>query len=150
MLGAYIALDWKRATEPTVEQAQFRFESLNEWHRSLPPPMQLSQLSIANPFTTTGHAKRSLLQLHILFLGLFIEPYRVCLVDIGKYRLDDPSREPDNLKDMEDIEEQCVSAARQSARVASLLQIDDLIRSHCWVSVYVNHSGHDIQADVYW
>jgi hypothetical protein len=27
------------------------------------------------------------LQLHMLFLGLLIEPYRDCLLDLGKFRL---------------------------------------------------------------
>jgi hypothetical protein len=97
--------------------------------------MQLNQLSIANPFAVTGHTKRSLLQLHMLFLGLFIEPYRTCLLDIGKYRLGDSSSRPQYVESLKEIEEQCVLAAHQSARVASLLQIDDLVRSHCWVVV---------------
>jgi hypothetical protein len=142
-LAAYIALDLKTATQPRVVQAQVRFESLNEWHRTLPPPMQLSRLSLADPFTMNWHTKRSLLQLHILFLGLFIEPYLTCLVDIGKSRLGDIPLDSEILETMKLVEEQCVLAARQSARVASLLQIDDLIRAHCWVSVYVNHSSGD-------
>jgi hypothetical protein len=97
--------------------------------------MQLSRLSLADPLATTWYTKRSLLQLHILFLGLFIEPYRALLVDLGKSRLRDPASKLVNLEIMKNIEMQCVSAARQSARVASLLQIDNLIRSHCWVSV---------------
>jgi hypothetical protein len=100
--------------------------------------MQLSRLSLADPLNMTWHTKRPLLQLHILFLGLFIEPYRACLVDLAKARLDDHIGQSDGLESMKDIEEQCILAARQSARVASLLQIDNLIRSHCWVSVYVN------------
>jgi len=99
--------------------------------------MQLSQLSLADPLTMNWHTKRSLLQLHILFLGLFIEPYRKCLTDLGRIRLSDTPCEPEDLELMKNIEEQCVLAARQSARVASLLQSDNLIRSHCWVSVYV-------------
>jgi hypothetical protein len=99
--------------------------------------MQLSRLSLADPFTLNWHTKRSLLQLHILFLGLFIEPYRNCLVDLGRIRLSDAPVEPQDLKVMKHIEEQCIMAARQSARVAALLQSDNLVRSHCWVSVYV-------------
>jgi hypothetical protein len=136
-LAAYIALDLKAATQPKIAQARVHFQSLNEWHRTLPPPMQLSRLSLADPLSMNWHTKRSLLQLHILFLGLFIEPYRKCLVDLGKIRLSDTPSEPEDLESMKDIEEQCVLAARQSARVASLLQSDNLIRSHCWVSVYV-------------
>jgi hypothetical protein len=97
--------------------------------------MQLSRLSLADPLDMNWHTKRSLLQLHILFLGLFIEPYRNCLVDLGKVRLDLEAIDPKELEKMKQIEEQCVLAARQSSRVASLLQSDDLIRSHCWVSV---------------
>ncbi|CAN9208256.1 unnamed protein product [Alternaria alternata] len=37
-LAAYIALDLKRATQPEVAQAAAHFASLNEWHRTLPPP----------------------------------------------------------------------------------------------------------------
>jgi hypothetical protein len=135
MLAAYITLDLNRAVRPNVEQVHFQMESLNQWHRTLPPPMQLNQLSIANPFQVTGYTKRSVLQLHILFLGLFTEPYRTCLVDIGKSRLDDPSSALQHINSMKTIEERCISAAQQSARVVSLLQIDDLVRSHCWVSV---------------
>jgi hypothetical protein len=97
--------------------------------------MQLSRLSLADPLTMTWYTKRPLLQLHILFLGLFIEPYRICLVDLGKSRLGEFSSQSADLETMSIVEKQCVSAARQSARVASLLQVDNLIRSHCWVSV---------------
>jgi hypothetical protein len=137
-LAAHIALDLKRATKPEVAQAAAHFESLNEWHRTLPPPMQLSHLSLADPFTIRWHTKRSLLQLHMLFLGLLIEPYRVCLLDLGKFRLSNTPMDSEDLDALKHVEEQCVLAARQSARVASLLQIDNLIRSHCWVSVYVD------------
>ena len=99
--------------------------------------MQLSRLSLADPLTVDWHTKRSLLQLHILFLGLFIEPYRDCLVDLGQFRMGKTSFEPGDLRGLKSVEEQCVLAARQSARVASLLQTNNLIRSHCWVSVYV-------------
>jgi hypothetical protein len=128
----------KKAIQPKVAQAAAHFESLNEWHRTLPPPMQLSRLCLADPLTITWHTKRSLLQLHILFLGLFIEPYRECLVDLGKFRLSNTSIDSEDLDALKHVEEQCVLAARQSARVASLLQTDSLIRSHCWVSVYVD------------
>jgi hypothetical protein len=100
--------------------------------------MQLSHLSLADPLTIRWHTKRSLLQLHILFLGLLIEPYRDCLLDLGKFRLSNTPIDSEDLDALKYVEEQCVLAARQSARVASLLQIDNLIRSHCWVSMYVD------------
>jgi hypothetical protein len=137
-LATCIALDLKTTTQPKVTRAHVHFESLNEWHRTLPPPMQLSRLSLADPFTINRHSKRSLLQLHILFLGLFVEPYRDCLVDLGRFRLGNPPIKSRDLEPLKNVEEQCILAARQSARVASLLQIDESIRSHCWVSVYVN------------
>ena len=104
--------------------------------------MQLSQLSLADPFAMNWYSKRSLLQLHILFLGLLIEPYRKGLVNLGRHRLNN-NVAPIALEDLEawkTVEEQCILAARQSARVASLLQTDNLIRSRCWVSMYVNSS----------
>jgi hypothetical protein len=128
----------KTATQPKVAQAAAHFESLNDWHRTLPPPMQLSRLTLADPLTKEWHTKRSLLQLHILFLGLFIEPYRDCLLNLGKFRLGNTSIDLEDLDALKHVEEQCVLAARQSARVASLLQTNNLIRSHCWVSVYVD------------
>jgi hypothetical protein len=99
--------------------------------------MQLSRLSIADPYNINWHTKRSLLQLHILFLGLFIEPYRDSLIDLAKFRLGDAPLDSESLNALHRLEEQCVLAARQSARVASLLHTDNLIRAHCWVSVYV-------------
>jgi hypothetical protein len=141
-LAAYIAFDSKIATQPRVEQARLRLESLNEWHRTLPPFMQLGRLNRADAHTIPWYTKRSLLQLHMLFLGLFNEPYRSCLADVGRSRLSDPSSESEDLESMKNIETQCVSAARQCARVVSLLQMDNLIRSHCWVSVYVDHDVH--------
>lgn len=133
-------------------QAQVRFKSLNDWHRTLPPPMQLSRLSLADPLTMNWNTKRALLQLHILFLGLFIEPYRTCLVDLGKFRLHDTSIEPQDLEPMKNVEEQCILAARQAARVVSLLQVDNLIRSHCWVTMYVNHISNQYTSSnaIYW
>jgi hypothetical protein len=100
--------------------------------------MQLSQLSLVDPLAMNWHSKRSLLQLHVLFLGLLIEPYRKGLVDLGRYRLNNISIALEDLEALKNIEEQCVLAARQSARVASLLQTDNLVRSHCWVSMYVD------------
>jgi hypothetical protein len=78
------------------------------------------------------------LQFHILFLGLFVEPYRKCLLDLAAFRLSSTSIRAEDLEALKTVEEQCVLAARQCARVVSLLQIDDSIRSRCWVSVYVN------------
>lgn len=136
-LAAHIALDSE--TQPKVAQAWYRFKMLDNWHRTLPSTMQLSQLSLANPLTMDRHTKRSLLQLHILFLGLLIQPYREFLAELGSIRLlNTPiDSESSNMEDLELVEKQCVLAARQSARVASLLQTDNLVRSHCWVSVYV-------------
>jgi hypothetical protein len=100
--------------------------------------MQLSQLSLADPLAMNWHSKRSILQLHVLFLGLLIEPYRKSLVNLGRYRLSNISAALEDLKVLKNLEEQCVLAARQSARVASLLQTNNLIRPHCWVSMYVD------------
>lgn len=140
-LAAYIEFDLKIATRPRATQAEVHFETLNKWHRTLPPPMQLSRLNLADPLSMNWHMKGSLLKLHILFLGLVIELYRHCLVDLGRSRLSNTALESGSLEAMKNVEEQCVLAARQSARVASLLQIDSLIQAHCWVSVYVNHNG---------
>ncbi|KAI0573665.1 hypothetical protein Alg130_09998 [Pyrenophora tritici-repentis] len=140
-LSAYIALDLKTAARPKAEQARTHLESLGKWHRKLPPPMQLSRLSLARPFTTDLATKRSLLQSHILFLGTFVEPYRKYLVDLGNFRLSNTLVEPDDLEDLKHLEEQCVLAARQSARVASLLQMDNLVRAHCWVSIYTSFTS---------
>jgi hypothetical protein len=134
-LASYIALDLRKAPHAKVEQAQNHLQFLNKWHRTLPPPMQLSRLHRGNPHTINWHTKRSLLQLHMLFLGLFIEPYRFLLVDLGKSRLINPSSKSEDLETMSNIEMQCVLGARQCARVASLLQVDNLIRSHCWVTM---------------
>jgi len=98
---------------------------------------QLKRLSLADPLAMNWHTKRALLQIHILFLGLFIGPYCNCLVDLGQFRLGRTSIEPGDLETLKQVEEQCVLAARQSARVVSLLQVNNLIRSRCWVSVYV-------------
>jgi hypothetical protein len=95
--------------------------------------MQLSHISLSNPLTLDWHTKRSVLQLHILFLGLFIEPYRRCLIDLGKFRLGDKPKGKLDLEALISVEEQCVSAARQSARVASLVQFDNLVRAQCWI-----------------
>jgi hypothetical protein len=136
-LAAYIAFDLKAAIQSNGVQASVHLESLSEWHRTLPPPMQLSRLSIADPYDLDWHSKRSLLQLHIIFLGLFIEPYRDGLVDLARSRLGDATLNPEDFEALHHLEEQCILAARQSARVTSLLQINDLIRSHCWVAMYV-------------
>jgi hypothetical protein len=143
-LATYIALDLKTATQPKVAQASIHFESLNQWHRTLPPPMQLSRLSLADPFGMNRGTKRALLQLHVLFLGLFVEPFRDCLVDLAEFRLGEAPLASENVDATYHVEEQCVLAARQSARVASLLLTDNLIRSHCWVSMYVYSSRDQI------
>lgn len=119
-------------------QALGHFKSLNEWHRTLPSLMQLSRLNHPDSMTVNWSTRRSVLQLHMLFLGLFIEPYRNCLVELGEFRMTNTAIESRNLEILRTIEEQCVLAARQSSRVVSLMQMDNLIRSYCWISVYVD------------
>jgi hypothetical protein len=137
-LAAYIAVDLKTAAQSNAVQARNHLQSLNEWHRTLPPPIQLSRLSLADTKAMNWSSKRSLLPLHVLFLGIFTEPFKNCLVDLGRYRLSKVSVDPEDLKILKTVEEQSALAARQSSRVVSLLQIDDLLRSRCWVSVYVS------------
>jgi hypothetical protein len=135
LLAAYMALDLKTAAQPKVSQAQTCSESLNKWHSTLPPPLQLRRLSLADPLPSDWHTRRSLFLLHILFLGIFIESHKNCLITLGDFRSGSAPLESGDLESLQYIEEQCVLAARQSARVASLLQADNLIRSHCWISM---------------
>jgi hypothetical protein len=100
--------------------------------------MQLSRTSLANPSTVGWHTKQSLLQLHILFLGLFTKPYWDCLVKLRRCHLSNALVVLEDFNTLKHVEEQCVLAARQSALVAFLLQIDNLIQSHCWVPEYVD------------
>jgi hypothetical protein len=112
--------------------------------------MQLSRLSLSDPLSMNWRTKRSLLQLHVLFLGLFIEPHRNCLLDLAGFRLGTTQIDTENLEALKAVEEQCILAARQSARVASLLQSDNMIRSRCWVSVYVSTiMNHFIRSNVW-
>jgi hypothetical protein len=134
-LAAYISLDLKDPNRSTFHQAKSFMNTLNQWHRTLPPSMQLSRLNLADPLAQSGQTRRALLQLHILFLGLFVEPFRLCLVDIRNIRLGDKASTSAEVDTMEYVEKQSVLAARQCARVASLLQINQLVRSHCWVAV---------------
>ncbi|KAL6706053.1 hypothetical protein ACN47E_006155 [Coniothyrium glycines] len=143
-LAAYISLDLDSARESKIVKARVHLAALNDWHRMLPPPMQLSRLSLANPLTMDWHTKRTLLQLHILFLGVFLEPHRTFLVQLGRIRLGDTTIDAEEHNMLKNIEAQCNLAARQCSRVASLLQVDDFIRSHCWVSVYTSFAGCSI------
>jgi hypothetical protein len=136
-LAAYISLDLKTENQTRIQQAQLHFASLEKWQSTLPPSTQLNRLRISDSCPMNWHTKRSLLHLHILFLGLFTEPYRNHLVALARFRLGDISFDSEKIQVMQAVEERCVMAARQSARVASLLQIDNLIRSGCWISVYV-------------
>ncbi|KAF2673298.1 hypothetical protein BT63DRAFT_152889 [Microthyrium microscopicum] len=133
-IAALIALDLQDQGSPQLAQAQLRYDALKEWHRTLPDDLRLNRLNEADAETISWHTKRSLLQLHVLFIGLFIEPYRAFLVDLGNSRLNDSS---DHFEDptLKNFEEQCVSAARQSARASAILQVKNLVRSRCWVSV---------------
>ncbi|KAH7060964.1 hypothetical protein BKA63DRAFT_225024 [Paraphoma chrysanthemicola] len=141
-LAAYIAFDLKTATQPKSAQASVHFESLNHWHHNLPPPMQLSRLSLADPLHLNWSTKRALLQLHILFLGLLVEPFRNCLINVARLRLGEAApTDSENVDSLFFAEDQCILAARQSARVISLLQTDNLIRSHCWVSIYTSFTA---------
>jgi hypothetical protein len=97
--------------------------------------MRLSRLNLADPLAQTGHTKRALLQLHTLFLGMFVEPFRKCLVDISSIRLGKTIASQQDWQIMEKIEGQCIQAARQSSRVVGLLQVNELVRSQCWVVV---------------
>jgi hypothetical protein len=97
--------------------------------------MQLSRLNLADPLAQTGHTKRVLLQLHTLFLGLFVEPFRTRLVEIGNIRLGKIPASQQDRQIMEQIEGQCIQAARQLSRIVGLLQVNQLVRSQCWVVV---------------
>ncbi|KAF2424432.1 hypothetical protein EJ08DRAFT_700788 [Tothia fuscella] len=143
-LAARIALDPRGDDSETLPQAQTRLKTLLQWHDTLPPEVQMSRLTLAEPNSITWYTRRSILQLHMLFLGLFSEPYRTCLMDLGKYRLGETSRKAHDVEIMTNIENQCVSSARQSARILSLLQSDNLIRSHCWVALYTSFTGCSI------
>jgi hypothetical protein len=139
-LAANIALSSKTTAKSRAEQARLQLNSLNEWHRTLPPIMQLGWLNRTDSHDIPWYTKRSLLQLHMLFLGLFNEPYRACLAEVGRARLGDNSGELEAQENMKIVENECILAARQCSRVVSLLQTDNLIRSHCWVSMYANHN----------
>ena len=134
-LAAFIALDLKTQPRARVDQARGYLEAMYHWHATLPAPMQLNQLDLADPVAETGHTKRALLQMHILFLGLFIEPFRAALVDLGRTRLGQLTPQPGDMESMEYVEAQSILAARQTARIASLLQTNRWVRSHCWVAV---------------
>lgn len=134
-LAAYIALDLRAQHPIKAQPARENLDILTQWHRTLPPPMQLARLDLSDPLTETGHTKRAVLQLHILFLGLFIEPFKACLVDLGQARLGQSTPSQEDMESMEYVEAQSILAARQSARVASLLQMNRMVRSHCWVTV---------------
>jgi hypothetical protein len=125
----------KDPNRSNVLQAQGYLYALNQWHQNLPSAIQLSQLNLADPLAQTGYTRRTLLQLHTLFLGLFFEPFRACLAELANIRLGNIAAKREDIAGMEYIEAQSVLAARQSARVASLLQLNQLLRSHCWVTV---------------
>ncbi|KAK7177959.1 hypothetical protein PSPO01_15990 [Paraphaeosphaeria sporulosa] len=109
-LATYVALDLKNAVEqPKAAHARQYLDSLTQCHLILPPPMRHSHISLANPLTLDWHKKRSLLQLHILFLGLFIEPYRICLIELGRVRLGDKLTDREDLEALINVEEQYTS-----------------------------------------
>jgi hypothetical protein len=101
----------KAATQAKVAQAVTHFESLNEWHRPLPPPMQPSGIIPANPLAVKWHTKWSLLQLHILFLELCTEPYWDSLVDLGRFGFNNAPVVMEDFDTLKHVEEQCVLAA---------------------------------------
>ena len=82
--------------------------------------MQLSQLSLANPLAMNWHSKRSLLQLHTLFLGLLIEPYRYGLINLGRYRLNNngATMALHDLEALENVEKEKVEAVERKEREA--------------------------------
>jgi hypothetical protein len=57
------------------------------------------------------------------------------LVDLGNFRLRNTLNKPEKLEELQNIEKQCILGAQQCARVAALLQVDNLVRSHCWVTM---------------
>jgi hypothetical protein len=68
--------------------------------------MQLSRLSLADPLTIDWDSKRSLLQFHILFLGLFIEPYWNCLFGLAAFHLSGTSIKSEDWGTLRIVEEQ--------------------------------------------
>lgn len=118
----------------SIEHVQFHMDALNLWHSSLPPEMQLSRLR-ENESDVPPHVRRNLLHLHTMFLGLFTEPHRSLLVDLGHRRLSNKWEGLESPNTVLDFEAQCLSAARQGARITGLLHIDDMVRAHCWISM---------------
>jgi hypothetical protein len=140
-LAAQISLDQTRTMHLRAEQALTHCHALNEWHSNLPEHMQMKYLQLRDAEGIAKHTRRSLLQLHTLFLGLFTEPHRLLLVDVGTSRLEDGKSGPASHDDVAEFEKQSMLAARQGARVVSLLHFDNMIRAHCWVSIYTSFTG---------
>jgi hypothetical protein len=135
-MSARMTLDMKDGKAPKREQVRAHTDVLNDWHRHLPPNMHLNQLNGHKSANFPYHMKRSLLQMHFLFLVQLIEPRRDLLISLAESRLQRPGQHFGNEDDIED-ERQCISAAQQGARTVSILQFDNMIRPRCWVCVYV-------------
>ncbi|KAF2648357.1 hypothetical protein K491DRAFT_763129 [Lophiostoma macrostomum CBS 122681] len=141
-LATYAALGSKKEVEgPPAMKERYYLESLMHWQRTLPPFMQLSHISLSAPLALSSDVKRSLLHLHILFLGLFIAPHKKCMLVLGQFRLGDIHISVEDLEALTSVESQCVLAARQSSRVASLVQFDNLVRAHSWILLYASYVG---------
>ncbi|KAK7177929.1 hypothetical protein PSPO01_16022 [Paraphaeosphaeria sporulosa] len=123
-LVTYAAIDLNTWSKPKATHARRYLDTINRWHRVLPPPMQFSRLSRADLLTMERYTLRSALRMHMLFLAMFIEPYKQCLIDLGSFRLGEMPIEDEDLEALRSVEEQSVTAARQSARVAALLHTE--------------------------
>lgn len=62
-----------------------------------------------------------------------MEPYRKCTFVLSQFGLGDILLSAEDLEALTSVEDLCVLAARQSSRVASLVQFDNLVQPRSWI-----------------
>ncbi|CAI6237711.1 unnamed protein product [Periconia digitata] len=141
-LSTYASLfTMRNMEESSAMEGKHYLNVLTQWRESLPPLMQLSHICLDDPTVSDFQTKHMLLQFHILFLSLVIEPYRKCMRVLGKVRMGNIPIGTADLEALTSVEDYCVVSARQSARVASLVQFDNLVHAHSWTLLYACYVG---------
>ncbi|KAF2841802.1 hypothetical protein M501DRAFT_1013192 [Patellaria atrata CBS 101060] len=128
-------------------------EKLDKWQCELPPLMQLSRQTSAGGSGFSAHDDRSILFVHLLYLGAVVLLYRNLIVVRpqdgveGFENIDGINEYSESLKSHlsdEDVQRYsglCMLAAQQMGRILSLLNIGGAMSRSCWIIIYCAFSA---------
>ena len=134
-LSTQISQDVGNSIPPHIEVIKLHMQKCIDFNREMPPTMHLAALGSDNASYLSGIQRRSLLLVHLLYLGAVTLMHRRLLVYVAEGRL--PGNQ--NVVITEEIKgyhDYCLLTAQQAAGVAKVILDDGTLPKQCWVAVY--------------